>query len=77
MLAKDLWEMTTSAKTKCTCSIVRTEGKLLIVGLLCWAFFFPYTGRSIIVDIAFCMPGGILLFIQFILFVKLIQAVQP
>lgn len=58
MLAKNLWEMTTSAKTNSICSILRTVGKLLIIGLLCWVVFFPYTGRSIIVDIALCVPGG-------------------
>lgn len=59
MLTKDLCDMTTSAKTRYTCDIVRPVGKLSIVELLFWfLFFFHYTGRSIIVDIALCMPGG-------------------
>lgn len=57
MLTKDLPDMTTSAKTRYTCGIVRPVGKLSIVELLFWVFF-HYTGRSIIVDIALCMPGG-------------------
>lgn len=40
MLAKDFCEMTTFAKTKSTCDIVRPVGKLLIVALLCWVFFY-------------------------------------
>lgn len=56
MFTKDLGEMTISAKTRYTCDIVRPVGRLLIIGLL-FGLFFHYTGRSIIVDIALCMPG--------------------
>jgi len=45
MLAKDLCKMTTYAKTKSTCDIVRAVEKFLIVGLL--SFFLTLAEASL------------------------------
>jgi len=45
MLAKDLCKMTTYAKTKSTCDIVRAVEKVLIVGLL--SFFLTLAEASL------------------------------
>lgn len=69
MLAKNLCEMTTDAKAVSTCIIVSAVEKFLMVGFLgfflCW--WKPHCRYCIVYA-----RGEILLFIQFILFAKVI-----